>query len=66
MTQRQDETGSDGPFRDRLQLSFEIDPVCAVLRPRDAFSPEAGLACIGITVADSRYEAGMSIVYGLT
>jgi hypothetical protein len=61
-----DETASDGSFRDRLQLSFEIDPVCAVLRPRGAFSPEAGLAWIGIVVADPRYEAGMSIVYDLT
>jgi len=61
-----DETDPVGPFRDRLELSFEIDPVCAVLRPRGAFSPEAGLAWIGITVADPRYEAGMSILYDLT
>ncbi|MCC5886962.1 MAG: hypothetical protein JJT88_11070 [Gammaproteobacteria bacterium] len=61
-----DETDLVGPFRDRLQLSFENDPVCAVLRPRGAFSPEAGLAWIGIAVADPRYHAGMSILYDLT
>lgn len=60
------ETDLPGQFRNRLQLSFEADPACVVLRPRGAFSPEAGLAWIGITVADPRYEAGMSILYDLT
>lgn len=61
-------TGIDpaGPFRDRLQLSFETDPVCAVLRPHGAFSPDAGLAWIGMAVSDPRYVPGMPIVYDLT
>lgn len=52
--------------RSATDFSFPSRSIRSVLRPRDAFSPEAGLACIGITVADSRYEAGMSIVYDLT
>lgn len=47
-------------------FSFPSRSIRSVLRPRDAFSPEAGLAWIGITVADSRYEAGMSIICDLT
>lgn len=60
------ETDPAGSFRDRLQLSFEADPVCVVLRPRGPFSPEAGLAWIAMAVADPRYAPGMSIIYDLT
>ncbi len=55
-----------GPLRDRLQLSFETDPVCAVLRPHGAFSPEAGLAWIRLAVGDPRFVPGMSIVYDIS
>lgn len=55
-----------GAFRDRLQLAFEAEPVCVVLRPRGAFSPDAGLAWIRIAASDPRYAPGMSIIYDLT
>jgi hypothetical protein len=55
-----------GPYHDRLELAFETDPDCVVLRPQGAFTPDAGLAWISLVLSHPRYAPGMAIVYDLT